>query len=101
MSKVDYAKKISSNVEYGTKIRRIWMKYQSLITDIKAGRYPTYEEMCGKRDALREEEYNILKDAPLTLQKAYKKALVKINKEGHGDINSNDIRMGNESQNLD
>jgi len=99
MSKFDYSKRMSSNIEYGTKIRRIWMKYQSLITDIKAGRYPSYEQICDVRDALRDEEYSVLHDAPLTLQKAYKKASDKI-KNGHGDITSEEIEAGNERQNL-
>lgn len=99
MSKFDYSKRISSNIEYGTKIRRIWMKYQSLLTDIKAGRYTSYEQMCEIRDALRDEEYSVLHDAPLTLQKAYKKASDKI-KNGHGDITSEEIEAGNEEQNL-
>ena len=99
MSKYDYTKRISTNVEYGTRIRKVWMKYQSLITDIKSGRYSTYEDMCNKRDELRDEEYSVLHDAPLTLQDAYEKASKKI-ENGHGDITQEEILAGNESQNI-
>ena len=99
MSKYNYEKRISANIEYGTRLRCIWMKYQSLITDINAGKYESYDEMCVQRDKLRDEEYEVLKDAPLTLQKAVQKASKKI-KGGHGDIKKDEIKVGNETQNL-
>ena len=99
VAKFDYEKRIAMAVEYGTKIRRIWMKYQSLMTDILAGRYSSYEQICELRDKLRDEEYSVLHDAPLTLQRAYEKASKKI-KNGHGDITQEEIETGNEQQNL-
>lgn len=99
MSKYNYEKRISANIEYGSRLRRIWMQYQSLITDIKAGKYETYDDMCIERDKLRDEEYEALRDAPLTLQKAVQKASKKI-KGGHGDIKNDEIKAGNETQNL-
>ena len=99
LTKYNYEKRISSNIEYGTKIRHIWMKYQSLITDIKSGLYSSYSEICEQRNKLRDEEYEVLKDAPLTLQRAVQKATNKI-KNGHGDINEDEINAGNELQNL-
>lgn len=99
IAKFDYEKRIANAVEYGTKIRRLWMKYQSLITDMLAGRYLSYEQICDIRDRLRDEEYSVLHDAPITLQKAYEEASKKI-KNGHGDITPEEIEAGNEQQNL-
>lgn len=99
ITKFDYTKRIESHIESGSAIRRIWMKYQSLITDIQAGRYSTYEEMCVQRNMLRDEEYEILKHAPITLQRAYDKAEKKIHKGNHGEITEQEEREGNEPQN--
>ncbi len=99
IAKFDYDKRIAKAVEYGTKIRQVWMKYQSLITDMLAGRYSSYEQICELRDKLRDEEYTILHDAPITLQKAYEEASKKI-RNGHGDITREEIEAGNEQQNL-
>lgn len=100
ITKFNYEKRISLHTESATSIRRLWMKYQSLITDVKSGRYDNYEQICAQRDKLRDEEYEALKDAPLTLQKAYNKAEEKIHKKKHGEISSQEIRMGNEEQNI-
>lgn len=100
LSKFDYAKRIELHIQSGSAIRRLWMKYQSLITDIKADRFQNYEDICLQRDLLRDEEYNILKDAPITLQEAYHKADKKIHKGKHGEISNEEIRICNESQNL-
>lgn len=101
ISKFDYTKRIESHIHSGTAVRRLWMKYQSLITDIKSGRFQNYEAICVQRDLLRDEEYNILKDAPITLQTAYRKAEKKIHKDKHGEITKEEKVMCNESQNID
>lgn len=101
MTKFDYSKRIETHTESATAIRRLWMKYQSLITDIKAGRFEDYEAICSNRDALRDEEYNILKNAPVTMQKAYQKAENKIHKKKHGEISEEELLMGNERHNLE
>lgn len=100
MTKFNYSKRIEVHTESATAIRRLWMKYQSLITDIKAGRFKDYEAICCNRDVLRDEEYDILKNAPVTMQKAYQKAEKKIHKKKHGEISENELCMGNEDQNF-
>lgn len=99
MTKFDYSKRIEAHTESATAIRRLWMKYQSLITDIKVGRFEDYETICYNRDILRDEEYDILKNAPITMQKAYQKAEKKIHKKKHGEISEDELRMGNEDHN--
>lgn len=98
--KFNYEKRIAAHTESATAIRRLWMKYQSLITDIKAGRYLQYEDICIIRDNIRDEEYEVLKCAPITLQQAYKKAEEKIHKKKHGEITPEEIIQGNENQNI-
>ncbi len=100
ITKFNYDKRINLHNESATSIRRLWMKYQSLITDIKSERYSSYEEICKERDKLRDEEYDILCHAPITLQKAYQKAENKIHKGKHGEISIEELKLGNESQNL-
>lgn len=101
MSKFDYSKRIETHTESATAVRRLWMKYQSLITDIKAGRFEDYEAICYNRDILRDEEYDILKNAPVTLQEAYQEAEQKIHKKKHGEISEKELLMGNERHNLE
>lgn len=101
MTKFDYSKRIEAHTESATAVRRLWMKYQSLITDIKAGRFEDYEAICYNRDILRDEEYDILKNAPVTMQKAYQKAEKKIHKKKHGEISEEELLMGNEGHNIE
>lgn len=79
-----YVGKIPHNVEIGAKVWRIYIDFESLLTDLFNGT-SSYEQALQRRDTLLDQWTKLNESAPLTFAEAVKEADKKINKRGDND----------------
>lgn len=78
---LSYISKIPQNVEMGAKIWRIYVDFESLLTDMNTG-ICTYEEALARREGILDRWTKLSEVAPLTFAEAVKAADDNLNKRG-------------------
>lgn len=73
-NKLDYLTLAKDNIKCGAVCRDITKSYRSLLTDIKSGVLQDYDEIVKRRDELQRQELELFSSAPITFQRALKKA---------------------------
>lgn len=73
-NKLDYLTLAKENIKCGAVCRDITKSYRSLLTDIKSGVLQDYDEIVKRRDELQRQELELFSSAPITFQRALKKA---------------------------
>lgn len=73
-NKLDYSTLAKENIKCGAVCRDITKSYRSLLTDIKSGVLQDYDEIVKRRDDLQRQELELFSSAPITFQRALKKA---------------------------
>ena len=79
-----YVGRIPQNIELGAKVWRIYIDFESLLTDLFNGT-SSYEQAVQRRDSLLDQWTKLSEIAPLTFAEAVEEADKKINKRGDND----------------
>ncbi len=87
---LSYGEKIQKNIEVGANIKRIYIDYECLLTDIKANTCD-YQNAVKRRDEILDRETKISEIAPLTFAEAVDGAEEKLEKRGDNKCSEDKI----------
>lgn len=87
---LSYSEKIPKNIEVGANIRRIYIDYECILTDMKANKCD-YQTAVKRRDEILDRETKLSEIAPLTFAKAVKGAENKLEKRGDNKCSEDKI----------